>query len=147
MTKEELNSPEISKMLNDMATDQVGGRPPIDLSEADHGSEDPIDSRFEIDQMMNDLILAEYVDEDEDGDVMRDGIYIKTNMSGARAWRTAIVRKIGSKVEPPIKVGCYIRFPSDKGIPSVQGKHKYIFLNADRIFCTMTLKENRDKKE
>lgn len=141
MTKEELNDPEIIRMLDDMNTDRVGAKPPIDLSEATAAYADPIDSRFEIDQMMNDLIMAEYVDETEEGDVVRGGILIKANMTHARAWRTAIVRKVGPKVPEQIRPGAYIRFPSDKGLPSIQGKHKYIFLNADRIFCTMRLKD------
>ena len=140
MTKEELGDPSVIDMLNKMSEDRTGGKPPIDLAEINNQYADPIDSRFEIDQMMNDLVMAEYVDETE-GEVIRGGIYIKTDMSHTRAWRTAIVRKVGPNVPDTIKPGCYIRFPSDKGIPSIQGKHKYIFLNAERIFCTMRLKK------
>lgn len=143
MTKEDLKDPAIIKMLEDMAEDRVGGKPPIDLNEINVGYTDPIDSRFEIDEMMNDLIMAEYVDESETGEVVRDGIYIKTDMTHARAWRTAIVRKVGPKVPEQIKPGIYIRFPSDKGLPSIQGKRKYIFLNAERVFCTMKLRSDQ----
>ena len=121
MTKEDLKDPAIIKMLEDMADDRVGGKPPIDLNEINVGYTDPIDNRFEIDEMLNDLIMAEYVDESEDGEVVRGGIYIKTDMTHARAWRTAIVRKVGPKVPGQIKPGVYIRFPSDKGLPSIQG--------------------------
>lgn len=145
MTKEELNDPTIVDMLNKMAEDRTGGKPQIDLSEMDAQYTDPIDNKFEIDQMMNDLIMAEYVDESE-GDLMRGGIYIKPEMTHARAWRTALVRKAGPNVPDSIKPGVYIRFPSDKGIPSIQGKKKYIFLNAERVFCTMKLKAEEPAK-
>lgn len=140
MTKEELNDPAVIDMLNKMSEDRTGGKPQIDLSEMDGQYTDPIDSKYEIDEMMNDLIMAEYVDE-SGGEIMRGGIYIKAEMTHARAWRTALVVKVGPKVPSQIKPGCYIRFPSDKGIPSIQGKKKYIFLNAERVFCTMKLKE------
>ena len=68
MTKEDLRDPEIIKMLDDMNTDRVGAKPPIDLNEMNVAYQDPVDNRFEIDQMMNDLIMAEYVDETEEGD-------------------------------------------------------------------------------
>ena len=142
MTKEDLRDPEIIKMLDDMNTDRVGAKPPIDLNEMNVAYQDPVDSRFEIDQMMNDLIMAEYVDETEEGDVVRGGILIKAEMTHARAWRTAKVLKVGPKVPPEIAPGMYIRFPADKGIPSIQGKHKYIFLNTERVFCTMKLKDD-----
>lgn len=143
MTKEELRDPELIKMLDDMADDRVGGKPVIDLNEADVAYQDPIDSRFEIDEMMNDLIMAEYADETDGGEIVRDGIILKSEMTRARAWRTAIVRKVGPDVPKSITPGKYIRFPSDKGIPSIQGKKKYIFLNADRVFCTMKVKSEK----
>lgn len=147
MTKEELNDPELIKMLDDMADDRVGGKPQTRLDDIDHVYADPIDSRWEIDEMMNDLIMAEYVDENNGGEVVRGGIVISPEMSRTRAWRTAIVRKVGPDVKPPIRPGVYIRFGADKGIPSIQGKRKYIFLNAERVFCTLKPKEEAPTEE
>ena len=145
MTKEDLRDPEISKILEDINTDRVGGRPEIRLDTIDSAYADPIDSRWEIDEMMNDLIMAEYVDESSDGELNRDGIIIKSELSRAKAWRTAIVRKVGPKVPDQIRPGCYIRFGADKGIPSIQGRKKYIFLNADRVFCTLKPVEEKSQ--
>ena len=144
MTKEELQDPELVRMLNNMAEDRTGGKPEIDLSETMQGYQDPIDNRFEIDEMMNDLIMAEYVDEAGEDEVVRGGIVIKTNMSHSRAWRTAKVIKVGPKVNERIRPGTYIRFPEDRGIPSMQGKRRLIFLNEERVFCTVVPKTDKE---
>lgn len=123
--------------LNDMETDRVGGRTEINLDEKVY--EDPVCEGFEFDEMLNDIILAEYVDETEDA-VSRGGIYLPQNVSETKAWRTARVHKVGPKVPSQIKVGTYIRFPADKGLPTIRGSKKYIFLNSDRVFCTMKKK-------
>lgn len=143
MTKEEARKkmvaehPELAEAaeaVTDMETDRVGGRVMLDLDESMY--EDPLCEGYEFDEMMNDIILAEYVDE-EDGSAKRGGIYLPENVTSAKAWRTAIVRKVGPKVPSQITVGSYIRFPSDKGLPTIRGKRKFIFLNAERVFCTM----------
>jgi len=129
--------PEMAEMAADLDADKVGGKPTIDLD--DGAYEDPMSDTFEIDQMMNDLILAEYVDE-KDGELKRGGIYLPNAVSTTKAWRTAKVVKVGPKAPSAIQPGTYIRFPSDRGLPTIQGKHKYIFLNADRVFCTLRKK-------
>jgi len=128
------NDPDVQRALATMNEDNVGGRPCIDLDESAY--EDPIDSDYDIDCLMNDLILAEFVDEEE-GNVLRDGIFIPKNVSTTKAWRTARVIKVGPTVPKSIKEGCYIRFPSDRGLITIAGKKKRVFLNADRIFCTL----------
>lgn len=143
MTKEEIRkkmvaeNPFLEEAVNavtDMETDKVGGRVSINLDEGMY--EDPLCEGFEFDEMLNDIILAEYIDENN-GDVQRGGIYLPENVSQSKAWRTAIVRKVGPKVPSQIKVDSYIRFPADKGLPTIRGKKKFIFLNAERVFCTM----------
>ena len=138
MTKEEIESmPEVQRAMADMKVDQVGGKPVLDMDDTQY--EDPMCAEYDIGEMMNDLILAEYIDENN-GQVIRGGIYMPTNISETKAWRTAKVLKTGPNAPSNIKEGTIIRFPSDKGIPSISGKKKMIFLNAERIFCTLVPK-------
>ena len=140
MTPEEMNDPEFQKMMDDMKDDRVGGAPPIPLHEGDSRFEDPLAGQYDVGELFVDLVMAEYLDENEDV-VVQNGIVIPTGMSMRRHnWRTAIVRKAAPDAPKSLVPGTIIRFHDDKGIPMMEGKHKYIFLNAARIFCTMVPK-------
>lgn len=120
--------------------DNVKGFVPLNLDEM-QGLGTVSNTDYEIDEVLGDIIMAEFIDQNDQGEVNRGGIWIKEDI-GTKMWRTAKVVKIGSQVKPPVTVGCFIRFPSDRGIRMVgmEGT-RFIFLNAERVFCTVTPKK------
>ena len=74
-------------------------------------------------------------DENNNGEVNRDGIWLKQDIT-SKMWRVALVIKAGPTCSGNVKVGDYVMYPSDKGLPMVRTNKKYIFLNESRIFCT-----------
>jgi hypothetical protein len=102
---------------------------------------------FDLCELFDDLILAEYLDQSDDGEtIMRDGVLVPTN-AVTRAWRIGRVILAGRKCDN-VKPGDQIMFPHDKGIPvkgiTVEGhgelKHG-IFLNEERLFGVVKAKE------
>jgi co-chaperonin GroES (HSP10) len=84
-------------------------------------------------KVLGDIILCEVIDENEHGEVLRNGIWIKENM-GTKTWRKAKVLKMGKKCEE-VQVNDIVVYPSDKGIKIISAnKKKYVFLNESRIF-------------
>lgn len=98
----------------------------------------------QINQLFDDLILAEYVDVSPDGNaIKRDGIFIPLNTS-PRAWRVAQVVMAGDGCNN-INVGDRVVFPGDMGIPvsklqytQLDGTSEQVvngvFLNEERVF-------------
>ena len=85
-------------------------------------------------KLLDDIIMCEYIDADESGVVMRNGLYLSTDASKA-IWRVGRVILAGPEVPDYIKPGTNVMFPNDKGIPSVtRDGTNLIFLNVDRIF-------------
>lgn len=89
--------------------------------------------------LFDDLLLAEYVDETLDGDIIRDGVIVPANTI-QRAWRVGRVILAGTGCKN-VKPGNHIIFPHDKGIPisgiTIEGHGKLehgIFLNEERLF-------------
>ena len=116
-------------------SDNVRGYTPLQLD--DHQTIANIAAdEYEVDKLLGDIIMAEYVDENAHGEVNRNGIWVKEDI-GTKLWRTAKVIKIGPLCPKEITEGCFVRFPSDKGIKGVFLGKKYIFLNAERIFCVV----------
>ena len=109
----------------------------IDLSkhsEGDFGLDD-----FELTFIFDDILLVEYADETEEGDIMRNGIVVPTNAVN-KAWRKARVILTGPNVKYA-KVGDIVIFPNNLGVTvaniDVTGKGKLkggVFLNEDRVF-------------
>ena len=117
----------------------------IDLtshSEGDMGLTDD----FELQMIFDDILLVEYVDENETGEIQRNGIYVPTNAI-TKAWRKARVVLAGPKAEY-CNVGDVVIFPSNLGVTvanlDVGGKKvkKGIFLNEDRLFGICKLKND-----
>lgn len=146
MTPQEIqNDPEVKEMLAKMSEDKVGGEQQIGVHEGDSRFEDPLAYKFDVGELFGDLVMAEYIDENEDT-VEINGILIPTGMSAKRHnWRTAVVRKTAPDAPKSLTPGTIIRFHDDKGIPMMEGTHKYIFLNSARIFCTMVPKNQPSK--
>ena len=112
----------------------------IDLSTPAEGSFDSAIVGYQMNRLMEDVILCKYKDETEDGKALiRNGIHIPLNVD-TKAWRIGEVLLAGTKCEF-VKVGDHICFPNNLGIPisniEVEGigrVKKGIFLNESRIF-------------
>ena len=119
----------------------------IDLSthsEGDIGLSDD----FELTMIFDDILLVEYIDENEHGEIERNGIFVPTN-AVTKAWRKAKVVLAGPKAQYATP-GDIVLFPSNLGVTvaniDVNGEtvKKGIFLNEDRLFGICNLK-NADK--
>ena len=116
----------------------------IDLSthsEGDIGLSDD----FDLTMIFDDILLVEYIDETENGEIERNGILVPTN-AVTKAWRKAKVVLDGPKAEYA-KPGDIVLFPSNLGVTvaniDVNGVtvKKGIFLNEDRLFGICNLKD------
>ena len=96
---------------------------------------------YKLSQVMDDIVLAQYVDLDESGNAVKRGsVYIPLSQV-KRTWRMARVILVGPKCNYT-KPGDIVCFPDDKGIKvdnlSVTGFDSSIrdclFLNEDRFF-------------
>ncbi len=96
-------------------------------------------AEYKLCHLFDDLILAQYVDENDTGEILRGGIVVPTN-TVQRAWRIGkvILAGVGCK---NVKEGDCIIFPHDKGVPvtgvDIEGHGKLnhgVFLNEERLF-------------
>ena len=116
----------------------------IDLSTHSEGDIGLTDD-FELNFIFDDILLVEYVDENDEGEIQRNGIFVPTN-AVTKAWRKARVILTGPK-SVYVKVGDVVIFPNNLGVSisnlDINGKKlkKGIFLNEDRLFGICTLKE------
>ena len=119
--------------------DLVGGKVLMQLEDY-NSTRLPMD--WEIETPLHDILMVEYVDENEFGEVKRDGIWIKQEMVN-KLWRVGRVIKAGPKASSYLH-DALIMFPSDKGIPlvSFNGK-KFIFLNEERVFAIVKNPSNK----
>lgn len=120
-----------------MTTQQQKPRlPPLTgLPDLDVYSDCPLPEDYEIVELLGDVIMVEYADLSEDGSsIKRGSIHLPESIIERRAWRVGKVLLTGPQVQQ-VKVGHYIIFPGDKGLPAIQrnGK-KVVFLNEQRIF-------------
>ena len=104
---------------------------------------------YDLCNLFDDLLLAEFVDENLDGDVMRGGIVVPSN-TVRRAWRIGKVILAGTGCKN-VKPGDHIIFPHDKGVPitgiTIEGFGKLehgIFLNEERLFGVCKPKETNE---
>ena len=116
----------------------------VDLSSHSQGDVGLPDD-FELTMIFDDILLVEYIDENAEGEIERNGIFIPTN-AVTKAWRKAKVILAGPKAEYA-KVGDIVIFPSNLGLTvsnlDVNGTtlKKGIFLNEDRLFGICNLKD------
>ena len=89
--------------------------------------------------IFDDILLVEYIDETEDGDILRNGIVVPTNTL-TKAWRKAKVILAGPNAKYAKKDDIVV-FPSNLGVTvsnlDVTGKGKIksgVFLNEDSVF-------------
>jgi len=120
-----------TKSLIDLSTVQSG----------DFGLDD-----FELNFLFDDIILVEYIDTAETGEVMRGGLYIPANAL-TKAWRKAVVILTGPEAKY-VKKDDIVIFPNNLGVTVANiditghGKIKNgIFLNESRVFGICKKKE------
>ena len=117
----------------------------VDLSSHSQGDVGLPDD-FELTMIFDDILLVEYIDENEEGEIQRNGIFIPTN-AVTKAWRKAKVILAGPKAQYAT-VGDIVIFPSNLGLNvsnlDVNGTtlKKGIFLNEDRLFGICNLKDD-----
>ena len=123
----------------------------IDLSSHSEGDIGLSDD-FELSFIFDDILLVEYIDESEDGDIQRNGIFVPTNAI-TRAWRKAKVILAGPKAKYAQEDDIVI-FPHNLGVTisnmDIAGKGKVkkgVFLNEDRIFGLCKLKNDSTKSD
>lgn len=89
-------------------------------------------------KLLDDVLMCEFADANETGEVVRNGLYIPVETSRA-LWRVAKVRMKGPKVPDYINVGDYVMFGNDRGLQTTLADGvRAIFLNVDRIFGVVT---------
>jgi len=110
--------------------DEVHGLPSLKLDDMMGTS---VPSEFEFDAVFGDIVMCEIIDENEHGEVIRDGIWVKQDIT-KKLWRRGRVILKGPKCIE-LEVGDEVAYPSDRGIPMVSSnRKKYIFLNMERLF-------------
>lgn len=129
---------------NDITT-IAGTRSLIDLSDTDTKSMNL--ENYTLSKLFDDIILVEYLDENENAEVTRDG-FVLPGAVVKNLWRKGKVILTGQGVEL-CKADDIVLFPNDKGILITNvdvenyGKvRKGMFLNERRIFGI--LKEKHD---
>ena len=110
---------------------EVNGLPTLDLMDMQGVA---IPTEYEIESVLGDILMCELVDENSSGEVMRNGIWLKQEVT-SKMWRVAKVIKTGPQCSGNVKIGDYIMYPSDRGIQIVRLHTKCIFLNESRIFA------------
>lgn len=116
---------------------EQGGRSLIDLSSKERQNLD-FDG-YILSKVFDDIILVDLIDEDESGNVKRNGIFIPTGNT-IKTWRKGIVLLTGKSVTQckkndivifPHDMGCYVTNVTVKDYGKLK---KGIFLNEERIF-------------
>lgn len=112
----------------------VHGLPSINLDEM---GGTVIPSEYEVVSVLGDILMCEIVDESDSGEICRNGIWVKQEIT-QKLWRVAKVVKKGPNCSVNINVDDLIMYPGDKGLRMVsfEGK-KYIYLNEERIFAVV----------
>ena len=117
----------------------------IDLTKSDKG-DFGIDD-YELSFIFDDILLIEYVDETQEGEIERNGILIPTNALN-KAWRKGRVILAGPDAKYA-KEGDIVIFPNNMGVTisgvTITGKGKVkkgVFLNEERMFGICKLKDD-----
>ena len=90
---------------------------------------------WEISAVLDDILMVQYVDINEDGDMVKRGsMWVPINAVN-HVWRIGKVLLAGPNSRS-VKQGDHIVFPNDRGIQvsNLNGLKHIVFLNEDRIF-------------
>ena len=124
----------------------------IDFSELPKNSFDSVFLNMGLKQVLDDVILATFIDESENGkEIVRNGILVPIN-ADTKAWRLGKVILCGPNVKHA-KAGDIICFPNNLGVPiaNITVKDhgtvkKGIFINEQRIFGICEELKNNESK-
>lgn len=106
------------------------GLPPLSL---DNMGQTSIPQDFEFEGVFGNILMCEAIDENDHGEVLRNGIWLKPEVT-QKLWRRGRVILLGPDCKG-LAVGDHVAYPSDRGLPMVSvNKKKYIFLSMDRLF-------------
>lgn len=119
----------------------------LDLGAFPKNSFDSLLYGYELNGLLDDVLLVKYVDESADGDsIMRNGLYVPINVD-TKAWRIGQVILAGPNTRSAT-VGKYVIFPNNLGIPIANIKvsgvgtlKTGVFLNEQRIFGIAVIDE------
>lgn len=112
--------------------DKLGGKGGLDLMSMD-GVRVPTD--YDIESVFGDIIMLKIVDQNEFGEVLRDGIYVKQDYVH-KMWRVGEVVKKGPRCSSEIEIGMTVMYPSDRGISMIgRGSEQFVFINEERLFA------------
>lgn len=122
----------------------------IDFSELPKNSFDSVFIGYNLKNVLDDIILATFVDESDNGkEIIRNGILVPIN-ADTRAWRLGKVILTGPNVKIA-KIGDIICFPNNMGVPisnidvdSYGTVKKGIFINEQRIFGICSQRSNNE---
>lgn len=122
----------------------------IDFSSLPKNTFDSVFLGFNLKQVLDDVILATFIDESDNGkEIVRNGILVPIN-ADTRAWRLGQVILVGPNVKHA-KPGDVICFPNNMGVPisniDVDGHgsiKKGIFINEQRIFGICSKRDNNE---
>lgn len=112
----------------------------IDLSSTPRNTFNSVFIGYDLESLLDDIILAEYLDEGgTNNTILRNGIVVPVN-ADTNAWRIGKVILCGSSCHK-VKAGDTICFPNNMGVPIANievvnhGRVSHgIFLNEQRIF-------------
>lgn len=118
----------------------------------DLGSLDVEFDDYKLSMLLDDVLLVEYVDANDTGEIERGGIVLPANMTRS-AWRKAKVILAGPNAKY-VKVGDIVMFGNDKGINigniEVDGYGQVEagrFINEDRLFGVCKPKTNETSNQ
>lgn len=101
----------------------------------DSCSRDALPPDWDITGVFGDILMCEFADENVSGEVIRSGIYVKTDVTN-NLWRTVKILMKGPGATDNVSVGDYVIMPNDRGIRGMsKGGKKIVFVNEDRLFC------------
>jgi len=92
----------------------VNGLPSLNLDSM-HGSSLSDDFKFK--ELFGDIIMVELIDENDQGEVLRGGVWLKMDVT-KKMWRRGKVIKAGPKCVG-VEEGDEVAYPSDRGIPMI----------------------------
>lgn len=126
-------------------------RSSIDLSELPKNSFDSVFYGYNLKQVLDDVLLVEFVDESNDGTlIQRRGLFVPINVD-SKAWRVGKVILAGPNARLA-KVDDYVIFPNNLGVHIANIEidqygtlKKGLFLNEARIFGICSVQTNNDE--
>lgn len=110
------------------------GLPSLNLDECQRLS---IPTDWDICEVFGDILMCERADENAEGEVLRDGIWLRQDIT-QNLWRIVKVLKKGPKATDYVQVGDYLMIPGDRGLTMFKDRQKLVFVNEERVFCKVT---------